>query len=106
LGVVDVIGSSIKRKPFYSYLDETKQAGVARVKLHGHGVFKRRKLVVSDSSHREAFVVVGMNHCFGVSFDEQPTALFPMQTAEALLAECVVYGSITGVQQWGLFGSF
>jgi len=106
LGIVDVLASSIKRKPFFAYLEDTKRAGVARVKLHGHGVFKRGKLAVSDSSHREAFVVAGMNRFLGVCFEEPPRALCAMEGAAAMLAECAVYKSITGVHHLGLFGSF
>jgi hypothetical protein len=77
----DIIGSQIGRKPYLEYMDEIRQTGVARVPLHGLGIFKDGKLVFHPANLSVAIKPTEGKTNYHILWDESSPEIMESDTA-------------------------
>jgi hypothetical protein len=77
----DIIGSQIGRKPYLEYIDEIRQTGVARVPLHGLGLFEDGKLVFHPANLSVAVKPTEREATFHILWDDSSPEIMESDTA-------------------------
>jgi hypothetical protein len=77
----DIIGSQIGRKPYLEYIDEIRQTGVARVPLHGLGIFEDGKLVFHPANLSVAVKSTERETTYHILWDESSPEIVESDTA-------------------------
>jgi hypothetical protein len=77
----DILGSQIGRKPYLGYIDEIRQTGVARVPLHGLGIFEDGKLVFHPANLSVAVKSTEREPTYHILWDESSPEIVESDTA-------------------------